>query len=94
MHSFSTYLAQVARVVKNPPTNAGDRSLGGEDPLEKEMATHSSILAWRVLWTEEPGGLPPWWGCKESDATEATEHSMASLEALSLTCGSGLCYIP
>ena len=42
--------------------NAGDigslgRSLGQEDPLEKEMATHSSILAWRMLWTEEPGGL-------------------------------------
>ena len=32
-------------------------SLGWEDPLEKEMATHSSILAWRVPWTEEPGGL-------------------------------------
>ena len=33
------------------------RSLGQEDPLEKEMATHSSILAWRIAWTEEPGGL-------------------------------------
>ena len=47
-------------VVKNPPINAGDarvQSLGGEDPLEKEMATHSSILAWRIPWTEEPGGL-------------------------------------
>ena len=33
------------------------RSLGREDPLEKEMATHSSILAWRIPWTEEPGGL-------------------------------------
>ena len=33
------------------------RSLGQEDPLEKEMATHSNILAWRILWTEEPGGL-------------------------------------
>ena len=33
------------------------QSLGGEDPLEKEMATHSSVLAWRILWTEEPGGL-------------------------------------
>ena len=32
-------------------------SLGGEDPLEKKMATHSSILAWRIPWTEEPGGL-------------------------------------
>ena len=33
------------------------RSPGWEDPLEKDMATHSSILAWKVLWTEEPGGL-------------------------------------
>ena len=33
------------------------RSLGGEDPVQKGMATHSSILAWRILWTEEPGGL-------------------------------------
>ena len=33
------------------------RSLGQEDPLEKEMATHSSVLAWRIPWTEEPGGL-------------------------------------
>ena len=34
-------------------------SLGWEDPLEKEMATHSSILAWEIPWTEEPGGLQP-----------------------------------
>ena len=34
-------------------------SLGQEDPLKKEMATHSSILAWKILWTEEPGGLQP-----------------------------------
>ena len=34
-------------------------SLGGEDPLEKEMAIHSSILAWEIPWTEEPSGLPP-----------------------------------
>ena len=33
------------------------RNLGGEDPLEKETATHSSILAWRIPWTEEPGGI-------------------------------------
>ena len=33
------------------------RSLGGEDPLEKEMSTHPSILAWRIPWTEEPGGI-------------------------------------
>ena len=45
------------------------QSLGWEDPLEKEMATHSSILAWRIPWTEELGGLQSM-GCKESDTTE------------------------
>ena len=37
------------------------QSLGQEDPLEKGMATHSSILAWRIRWTEEPDGLQSWW---------------------------------
>ena len=43
--------------IKNPPADAGDRVqfLGREDPLEKEMVTHSSILAWKIPWTEEPG---------------------------------------
>ena len=45
------------------------QSLGQEDPLEKGMATHSSILAWRIPWTEEPGGLQSW-GRKELDRTE------------------------
>ena len=45
------------------------QSLGQEDPLEKEMATHSSILAWEIPWTEEPGGLYSPWGRKESDKT-------------------------
>ena len=44
------------------------RSLGREAPLEKEMATHSSVLAWRVAWTEEPGGLQSM-GSQESDMT-------------------------
>ena len=44
-------------------------SLGQEDPLEKEMATHSSILAWRIPWTEEPGGLQSM-GSIELDTTE------------------------
>ena len=46
-------------VVKNPPTMQEIRVLflGWEDPLGKEMATHSNILAWKVPWTEEPGGL-------------------------------------
>ena len=52
----------MAQWVKNPPTvqetqEMRVQSLGREDALEKEMATHSSILAWRIPWTEEPGGL-------------------------------------
>ena len=53
---------QVAQWVKNPPAMQETQemrvqSLGGEDPLEKGMTTHSSILAWRISWTEETGGL-------------------------------------
>ena len=53
--------SQVALAVKNPPAVAETQettvgSLGWEDPLEEEAATHSSILAWRIPWTEEPGG--------------------------------------
>ena len=45
-------------VVKNLPASTGDvGSLGGEDALQEEMATHSSILAWKIPWTEEPGRL-------------------------------------
>ena len=54
----------MALVVKNPPTNAGDTSHTGsipesnrEDPLELEVAPHSNILAWKIPWAEEPGGL-------------------------------------
>ena len=45
------------------------RSLSQEDPLAEEMPAHSSILAWEISWTEEPGSYSPW-GCKESDVTE------------------------
>ena len=49
----------VAQTVKNLPAmqETQIRSLSWEDPLEKEMAAHSSVLAWRIPWTEEPGGL-------------------------------------
>ena len=49
----------MAQTVKNPPAmqETHFQSLGREDPLEKRMATHSSILAWRIPWTEESGGL-------------------------------------
>ena len=56
----------------NPPAmqemkETQNHSLGREDPLEEELATHSSILAWKISWTEEPGYSL--WGCKESDTT-------------------------
>ena len=55
-------------------------SLGVEDPLEEEMATHSRILAWRIPWTEEPGGLYSPWGHKELDLTEVTGHTHRRLK--------------
>ena len=60
----------MARLVKNPPEmqETQVQSLGEEDPLEKGMATCSSILAWRIPWTEEPGTLQSM-GSQESDAT-------------------------
>ena len=66
--------SQVALVVKNPPANARNlqemqvRSLGCEDPLERVMATYSSILAWRIPWTEEPDRL-------QSIALQKIRHS-------------------
>ena len=61
IRSFLLSDPQVALVVKNPPVKAGDReadpSLGQEDTLEEGMATDSSILAWRIPRSEEPGGL-------------------------------------
>ena len=53
--------------------------MGWEDPLEKGMAIHSSILAWRIPWTEEPDGLHTW-GHKESDTTATAIHSASDVE--------------
>jgi len=53
----------------------GVRSLGQEDPLEKEMATYSSILAWRIPRMEEPAGYSPW-GCRELDRTERLHFTL------------------
>ena len=51
----------MVQLIKNPPATQETQvqSLDWEDPLEKGNATHSSILAWRIPWTEEPGGLQP-----------------------------------
>ena len=51
------------------------QSLGWDDPLEEEMATHSSILAWRIPWTEEPGGLP-------SIGSQRVGHDLATISFL------------
>ena len=68
---MKTYYSLVAQRVKHLPAmwETRVRSLGREDPLEKEMATHSSILAWRIPWTEEPGGLQST-GSHRVDTTE------------------------
>ena len=60
----------VAQMVKNLPAmqETQVRSQDGKDPLEKEMATHSTMLAWEIPWTEEPGGLQSL-GSQQSDTT-------------------------
>ena len=78
------------------------QSLGGEDPLEKEMATHSSVLAWRIPWTEEPGGLQSIES--KTDTTEATQHAHTHTllqspstqhgDSLQDTSGSGVLSLP
>ena len=65
----------MAQRVKRLPAMQGTQvlSLGWEDPLEKEMATHSSILAWEIPWTEEPGGLQSM-GSQELGTTQQLSH--------------------
>ena len=70
-HPCLKRVSLVAQMVKDPLAmqESQAQSLGQEDPLEKGMATHSGILAWRIPWTGEPAGYSPW-GCKELDMTE------------------------
>ena len=65
-------LLQGYQMIKNLPAmqETWVQSLGQKDPLEEGIATHYSILAWRILWTEEPGGLQSPGVCKDSDTTE------------------------
>ena len=71
---YSTGASLVPKSVKNPPAilETQVQSLDQEDPMEKEMATHSSVIAGRIPWTEKPGGLHSSWGRRESDTTEVT----------------------
>ena len=66
--------------VKNLPAmqETWAQSLGREDPLEKEMAPHSSILAWRIPWMAEPGGLQSM-GSQESDITQRLKHQIINM---------------
>ena len=79
-HFLYLWASPVAQMVKNLPAmqKTWVQSLGQKDPLEKGMAIHSSILAWRIPWTEKSGGLQSW-GCKESDATERLNTSTYTL---------------
>ena len=67
---LSDFIAKSVKPVKNLPAmqDTQVRSLGQKDPLENEMATHCSILAWKIPWTEEPGGLQSM-GLQKSDMT-------------------------
>ena len=73
-------LPLVTRRVKRLPTmlETQVQSLGQEDPLEKDMAPHSSTLAWKIPWMEEPGRLLSW-GRKESDTTERLHFTLTGL---------------
>ena len=84
----------MAQTVKRLPTMQETRvqSLGGEDLLEKEMATHSSTLAWKIPWMEEPVSLLCYspWGRKESDTTERL-HLHFHPENLTVRLSAALC---
>ena len=82
---FMLYTSLVAQMVKCLPAmqEIQVRSLGWEDPLEKEMATHSSILAWEIPWTQEPGGLQST-GSQRVGHDWATSLSLSKLNIISL----------
>ena len=72
-------------MVENPPAKqetqeTPGQSLGGNDPLEKGMANHYSILAWEIPWTKEPGGLYGSWSHKESDTTQRQNSSSSNVD--------------
>ena len=71
----------MAQTVKNMPANAGDLGSITRSGRSPGMVTHSSILAWRIPWTEEPGEYSPW-GCKELDTTEQLTHRLNETSTL------------
>ena len=80
------YSLVAQRLKRLPPTReTGARSLGQEDSLGKEMATHSSILAWRIPWMEEPGRL-------QSTGSQRVGHDSATSLHFSMYCLQSQCY--
>ena len=90
IHHGLSFLLNHGSVVNNPSANAGDVSLISEreDPLEKEMATHTSTLAWEIPWTEEPGGATVYGVTKGHDfATKQPPPPPGSMRDLSSLTG-------
>ena len=88
-------------VGKESACNAADSgdsvwSTAQEDPLEKGVATHSSIFAWRILWAKDPGRgqTDSPWGFKESDTTEVTKHTGKHILILNRKINSMCCPLP
>ena len=79
--------------VKNQPANAGDLGLipGLGDPLEKEMATHSSTLAWEIPWTEEPGRLQPMGSQSQTGLSVLNWKFLLTPDVLSRATSRGVC---
>ena len=81
LHTYE-WASQIALVVKKLPANTGKtkdmgvQSLGWGDPLQEGMATHSSILAWRILWTEELGGLQSIGSQRDRTEVAACTHTL------------------
>ena len=77
------WVSPMAQVVKNLPASTGNKGSipDLEDPLEEEMATHSSILAWKVSWTEEPGGLQSMGSQRVGTTEQRSAHTSAAAAA-------------
>ena len=74
LHYSWFWASLIAQLIKNWPAMQETP----EDPLEKEMATHSSLLAWRIPWTEEPGGYSPQWSHSQTQLSDQHTHTYCS----------------
>ena len=79
-------------MVKDLPAKACLPNSGSEDPLEKEMKTHSTIVAWEIPWTEEPGRLYSPWSHKESDMTQQLITTKIELFVLQIKSEKFMCF--